>query len=42
VLERGIGLAFVRPDLAEGTAVEIDIRGRPAPAVLTKPPFVHR
>jgi aminomethyltransferase len=41
VLERGIGLAFVRPDLAEGAAVEIDIRGRPAPAVLTKPPFVH-
>jgi aminomethyltransferase len=41
VLGRGIGLAFVRPDLADGTAVAVDIRGRAAPAVLTKPPFVH-
>ena len=28
-LERGIGMAYVRADLAEpGTAVEIDVRGR--------------
>jgi aminomethyltransferase len=42
VLERGIALAFVRPDLADGATVAVDIRGRPAPAVVTKPPFVHR
>ncbi len=42
VLERGIALAFLRPDLEEGTAVDVDVRGRCAPATVVKPPFVHR
>jgi aminomethyltransferase len=41
VLERGIALAFLRPDLDEGAPVTVDIRGRPAPAVVTRPPFVR-
>jgi aminomethyltransferase len=41
-LERGIALAFLRPDVSEGEVVAIDVRGRPAPAVVVKPPFVHR
>ena len=41
VLERGIALAFLRPDLDEGASVTVDIRGRPAPAVVTRPPFVR-
>ncbi len=41
VLERGIALAFVPPDLAEGAAVEIDIRGTPTPATVVALPFVH-
>ena len=42
VLERGIALAFLRPDLDEGADVTVDIRGRPAAAVVTRPPFVRR
>ena len=42
VLERGIALAFLRPDIEKGAAVEIDVRGRRAPATVVKPPFVHR
>jgi aminomethyltransferase len=41
VLERGIALAFLRPDLEDGAAVVVDIRGRPAQATVTKPPFVR-
>src|SRR5256714_5103849 len=41
VLERGIALAFLRPDLDRGASVTVDIRGRPAPAVVTRPPFVQ-
>src|SRR5207302_1417690 len=41
VLERGIALAFLRPDVDEGASVSVDIRGRPAPAVVTRPPFVR-
>jgi aminomethyltransferase len=41
-LERGIALAFLRPDVSEGEVVTVDVRGRPAPAVVVKPPFVHR
>jgi aminomethyltransferase len=40
VLERGIALAFLPPDIAPGTAVEIDIRGRTAGGEVVKPPFV--
>jgi glycine cleavage system T protein (aminomethyltransferase) len=42
VLERGIALAFLRPDLDEGASVTVDIRGRPAAATVTRPPFVRR
>jgi aminomethyltransferase len=42
VLERGIALAFLRPGVEEGTGVTVDIRGRPAPATVTRPPFVRR
>ena len=38
----GIALAFLRPDIEDGTAVEVDVRGRRAPATVVKPPFVHR
>jgi aminomethyltransferase len=39
-LERGIGLAFLPPGTPPGTPVEVDIRGRTAPGVVAKPPFV--
>jgi aminomethyltransferase len=39
-LERGIGMAYVRSDLAEpGTAVEIDVRGRRRPARVESRPL---
>lgn len=38
----GIGMGYLRPDLAPGEEVEIDIRGRAAPAVVVRPPFVDR
>jgi aminomethyltransferase len=38
----GIALAFLRPEIEDGTAVEIDVRGRRVPASVVKPPFVHR
>jgi glycine cleavage system T protein (aminomethyltransferase) len=41
VLERGIALAFLRPDVEDGAAVVVDIRGRTAPATVTSPPFVR-
>jgi aminomethyltransferase len=42
-LERGIALAFLRPDVEDGAAAVVDIRGRPAPGTVTRPPFVpHR
>jgi glycine cleavage system T protein (aminomethyltransferase) len=41
VLERGIALAFLRPDVEEGTQVVVDIRGRRAAATVTRTPFVR-
>jgi aminomethyltransferase len=41
VLERGIALAFLPPDVAEGAAVEIDIRGTPTRATVVALPFVR-
>ncbi len=41
VLERGIALAFLRPDLDVGASVTVDIRGRPAPATVARTPFVR-
>ena len=42
MLERGIALAFLPPDAGPGTAVEVDLRGRPAPAEVVKLPFVQK
>jgi aminomethyltransferase len=39
-LGKGIGLALVRPDLALGEAVGVDVRGRIEQFELVKPPFV--
>jgi aminomethyltransferase len=38
----GIALAFVRPDLAEGTGVTIDVRGKAVPALVVPLPFVAK
>jgi aminomethyltransferase len=39
-LNKGIALGYVRRSLAKaGTQVTVDVRGRPAPAVVVKPPF---
>ncbi|MCU1448738.1 MAG: gcvT [Acidimicrobiales bacterium] len=40
VLERGIALAFLPPAVDPGAAVEVDLRGRPAPAEVVKLPFL--
>jgi glycine cleavage system T protein (aminomethyltransferase) len=40
VLERGIALAFLPPSVEPGAAVEVDLRGRPAPAEVVKLPFL--
>src|SRR6266540_2343474 len=42
MLGRGIALAFLPPDVADGTEVTIDVRGRSVPAHVVKTPFVHR
>jgi glycine cleavage system T protein (aminomethyltransferase) len=42
VLERGIALAFLPPDVADGTAVAIDVRGRTVDASVVPTPFVGR
>lgn len=42
VLERGIALGFLRPDLEPGAKVEVDVRGSRLPAEVVKPPFVGR
>ncbi|HAS13076.1 MAG TPA: glycine cleavage system aminomethyltransferase GcvT [Acidimicrobiaceae bacterium] len=39
MLETGIALAFLPPDVEDGVEVEIDVRGSVVPAVVTKPPF---
>jgi len=39
----GIALAYVAPDhAAAGTALAVDVRGRPLAAVVERPPFVHK
>ena len=41
ILEKGIGLGYVSAEFsAVGTEIEIDLRGKMAPAVIIKPPFV--
>jgi aminomethyltransferase len=42
-LERGIGMAYVRAELAEqGTAVEIDVRGKRRPARIASKPLYRK
>ena len=40
MLEQGIALAFLPPEVEVGTAVAIDVRGEAVPATVVKPPFV--
>ena len=40
MLERGIALAFLPPDVPDGTDVTIDVRGRTVTAHVVRPPFV--
>jgi aminomethyltransferase len=42
VLEHGIALAFLPPDVANGTAVAIDVRGSSLPGVVVPLPFVQK
>lgn len=42
VLERGIALAFLDPDVADGAEVGVDVRGRSVSARVVRPPFVRR
>ena len=42
VLGHGIALAFLPPDVEEGTAVEIDIRGSALPGRVVATPFVRK
>jgi aminomethyltransferase len=42
MLEQGIALAFLPPDVEPGARVEIDQRGTLAPGVVVKPPFWSR
>ena len=42
MLERGIALAFVAPDLVVDAAVAVDQRGTLAPGRIVKPPFFRR
>ena len=39
MLERGIGLAFVPPEVGVGAEVTIDVRGRPVAATVVETPF---
>ena len=39
-LKNGIGLALIKPDIAMGTELTIDIRGRASVVKVVKPPFV--
>ena len=39
-LKTGIALALLDPQLGPGAEVDVDVRGRPVPCVVTKPPFV--
>ena len=40
ILEHGIAMAFLPPDTAAGTPVEIDVRGTSLPGTVTQLPFV--
>lgn len=40
ILEQGIALAFVPPEIEIGQQIAIDVRGEAVPATVVKPPFV--
>ena len=42
VLEHGIALAFLPPDVADGTDVVIDVRGSSLPGRVVALPFVEK
>jgi len=42
VLGHGIALAFLPPDTAEGTTVEVDVRGSRLPGEVVPTPFVAK
>jgi aminomethyltransferase len=42
VLGHGIALAFLPPDIADGAAVTIDLRGSALPGTVVPTPFVSR
>ena len=39
-LKKGIALALLNNQIQEGQEVLVDVRGRPEPFVVTKPPFL--
>ena len=39
-LECGIALAYLDTGISPGDEVEVDVRGRPLPAEVVRPPFV--
>jgi glycine cleavage system T protein (aminomethyltransferase) len=39
-LKTGIALTLLKPEVADGDGVFVDIRSRREPFVITKPPFV--
>jgi aminomethyltransferase len=41
ILEQGIALAFVPPEIEIGQQIAIDVRGDAVPATVVKPPFVE-
>ncbi len=40
-LRQGIGLALLARGVAEGDTVHVDVRGRPSPMTVVRPPFVE-
>ncbi len=42
MLESGVAMAFLPPDVEDGTAVEIDVRGKPVAATVVPMPFWKR
>ncbi|MDG6220294.1 MAG: glycine cleavage system aminomethyltransferase GcvT [Candidatus Thermoplasmatota archaeon] len=40
MLEKGMALAYLSPNVEKGSVVDVDIRGKRAPATVIKPPFV--
>ena len=41
MLERGVALAYLQPDLEVDRPVDVDVRGRRLPGRVVRPPFVR-